>query len=193
MHQLNSLGKTRESFLGEELKDKIVGIIGTGEIGSRVAELLLNFGCKVFAFSRTPRKFLIEKGIIYNSFNEVISKSDIVSIHLPLSSETNQLFNKETIQKMKTGCYLINTARGKIIDNIALSEAITTGHLAGAAVDVYEYEPPLNSDYPLLNIPNIIHTPHIAYATKQSFEKRANIVFENVINFLNGKPQNVCS
>ncbi len=192
MHQTNSKGGSRGNFLGEELKDKTVGIIGTGAIGSRVAELLLNFGCKVLAYSRTEKENLINKGVIYSKFEVVISKSDIISLHLPLTNETNCLFSKEVIFNMKKGSYLINTARGKIVDNLALSEALINGHLSGAAVDIYEYEPPLNSDYPLLNVPNIIHTPHIAFATKQSFDKRADFVFENVVRWLEGQPRNVC-
>lgn len=192
LHPQTSNFGIRGSFLGEELRSKTIGIIGTGAIGTKVSELLLAFGCKVLAFSRTEKTYLIQKGVKYNSFDQVISTCDVISLHIPLSNETNLLFSKEVLLKLKKGSYIVNTARGKIIDNQALADCLISGHIAGAAVDIYEKEPPIPNDYPLFSAPNIIHTPHIAYASKQAIDNRAQIVIENVLKWLDGTPQNVC-
>lgn len=192
LHPQTSNYGIRGTFLGEELYGKTIGIVGTGAIGSRVAELLRAFGCNIIAYSRSQKVELIEKGIKYVSFLDLINSSDIISIHLPLSPETYRLFSEDILKKMKKGSYLINTSRAKIVDNITLADCLKTHHLSGAAVDVYETEPPIPNDYPLFNAPNIIHTPHIAYASKQAIDKRSKIVIENVLKWIDGTPQNVC-
>ena len=116
---------------------------------------------------------------------------DIVSLHVPLNNETRGLIGKEQLAKMKKTACLINTARGPVVDSKALAEALKQGQIAGAAVDVFEMEPPVPEDHVLFDAPNLIATPHVAFASAQAFEKRAVIVCENIKKWLDGAPQNV--
>jgi phosphoglycerate dehydrogenase-like enzyme len=192
LHKNTITSGTRNGFLGTELSDKTVGIVGTGSIGSKVAEILIAFGCKVIAYSRTKKESLEKLGVTYTELNQLLSESDIISLHIPFTSETNLMFNEECFARMKTGSYFINTARGKVIDSQALANALKSGKLSGAAVDIYEYEPPIKQEHPLISCPNIILTPHIAFATHEAIEKRSKIVIENIISWLEGKPKNIC-
>ncbi|MBT3464095.1 hydroxyacid dehydrogenase [archaeon] len=176
---------TREGFLGTELKGKTLGVIGTGAIGLRLIEIAKAFGCKIIAYSRTKKE-----GIYYVGLNELLSKSDIVSLHLPLNKETKHLINQEKLNLMKQESIIINTARGGIIDNDALAKNLSNNLIAGAGLDSVDMEPPLEKNYPLLFSPNTIIVPHIGYATKEAINIRTEIVFENIIRFLNNKIQN---
>ena len=180
--------KDREGFLGSELNNKTFGIIGTGQIGLGVAKIANAFGCKILAYNRSKKAIPYIK---YVSLDELLSKSDIVSIHIPLNKETENLIDDEKLSLMKKTALLINTARGPIINSSNLADALKNGKLAGAAVDVYEKEPPLDADHPLFNAPNIIMLPHIGYATKEAIDLRGDIVIDNVIKWMDGKPQNV--
>ncbi|MDD2412357.1 MAG: NAD(P)-dependent oxidoreductase [Bacteroidales bacterium] len=192
LHYETINGGTRKQFLGTELSGKTVGIVGTGDIGGKVAEILTAFGCKVLAYSRTHKAKLIKIGVKYVDLDLLLNESDIVTIHVPHIPETNLMFNKESFSKMKTASYFINTARGKVVDSYALADALKSGKLSGAAVDVYEYEPPIQKDHPLLSAPNIVLTPHIAFATKEAIEKRSKIVINNILTWLDGNPENIC-
>lgn len=189
-HTLN--GGTRNQFLGTELSGKTVGVVGTGDIGGKVAEILIAFDCKVLAYSRTSKAKLMKIGVEYVDLDFLLNQSDIITLHVPYTSETNLMFNKESFSKMKPASYFINTARGKVVDSQALAEALISGKLSGAAVDVYEYEPPLQENHPLLSAPNIVLTPHIAFATKEAIENRSKIVIHNILTWLDGKPENIC-
>ncbi|MFO7939517.1 MAG: NAD(P)-dependent oxidoreductase [Bacteroidales bacterium] len=181
-------GKTREGFLGTELHGKTYGIIGTGSIGGRVAELAHAFGCKITAYNRSK----IDAAYIhYKSLDEVLKTSDIVSIHLPLTEETRHLIGPRELSLMKPEAILINTARGPLCDYQALAQQLKDKKLGGAAIDVYETEPPLPADHPLFSTPNTFLLPHIGYATNQAIEKRGEIVMENIHSWLKGKPQNL--
>lgn len=180
-------GGSRNNFLGRQLRDKVVGIVGTGAIGSRTALLLQQFGCKVLAWSRTEKTELKEKGIQYVSLEELLSQSDIISLHVPLTEETQNLINKKRLAMCKSSAVLINTARGKVVDIDALAEALEKKHLAGTAIDVFEAEPPLMRNHPLLSAPNCLVVPHIGFATIESFEKRIDIVINNILAYLQGK------
>ena len=125
------------------------------------------------------------------SLDELLSKSDVVSIHLPQSSVTKGLINREKIALMKNSAVLINAARGSIVDNNALAEALKNGKIGGAGIDVFDGEPPLDTSYPLLHAPNTVLTPHIGFATKEAMVRRAHITFDNIIKWLDGNPQNV--
>ena len=116
---------------------------------------------------------------------------DVVSLHVPMNAQTKNFMNRERIARMKPDAVLINTARGGVLDSEALAEALREGRLAGACIDVFETEPPIAPEHPLLNCPNTILTPHIAFASKEALVKRARIVFENIARYLEGKPQNV--
>lgn len=186
-------GKTKNGLLGHELAGKTVGIVGTGAIGMRVARVFGALGCRVIAFSRTARRDAISDGIEYVSLEELLSSSDLVSLHLPCNAETIGLIDAERIGLMKPSAILINTARGPLVDNGALAAALKSGAIAGAGIDVFDMEPPIPSDYPLLSAPNCVFTPHVAFATPEALEKRAVMAFDNVVSWIEGKPVNVVS
>ena len=181
-------GGTKDGLVGFELEGKTFGVIGTGAIGSRVCRIANAFGCRVLAWSRTKKDL---PGVEYVELDTLLVESDIVSLHVPLNDSTRGLINADKIALMKPNAILINTARGPVVDSAALAEALKEGKIAGAAADVFEIEPPLATDHPLLNCPNLIATPHVAFATKEALYKRAIIVFDNVVNYLNGAPQNI--
>lgn len=179
---------TKDGLIGFELEGKKFGIIGTGAIGMRVAHIAEAFGCEVYAYSRTIKE---ETGITYMDLETLLQTCDIVSLHVPLNEETRGLINKEKLDLMKKNAVLINTARGPVVDSEALADALQEGKIAGACIDVFEKEPPISEDHPLLQAPNVVVTPHVAFATKEALVKRADIVFENVKKYLQGHPQNV--
>jgi len=177
----------RSGFLGNEISGKTFGIIGFGEIGVRVAKLAQAFGCKVIAWSRTAKKV---QGVDFVPFDQLLQEADIVSLHIPLTDQTKGLINESKLRLMKSNAVLINTARGPIIDYSALSIALKDGVIAGVAIDVYEHEPPIESNHPILNAPNTILLPHIGFATKEAISSRSEIVLNNIKNWINGSPTN---
>ena len=181
-------GGTKNGLVGFELEGKKFGVVGTGAIGMRVANIAKAFGCEVYGYSRTVNE---GNGIKYVDLNTLLSTCDIVSLHVPLNDSTKGLINEENIKLMKKNAVLINTARGPVIDSKALSDALKNGTIAGAGVDVFEIEPPIPTDHVLFEAPNLIVTPHVAFATKESMVKRAEIVFENINKYMNGNPQNL--
>lgn len=184
--------KTHDDYYnGIELKGKTVGILGTGSIGIEVAKLFLALGCNVIAYNRTEKEELIKYGVSYMSMDDVFRHSDIITVHLPLNNKTRGLVNKSAFKKMKPSSIIINCARGPIIDNDALAEALNNNEIAYAGIDVFDMEPPIPSDYPLLKAKNTLFSPHIAYLTKESMIKRAKIAFDNLISFLDGNPKNI--
>ena len=180
-------GQGRGAFLGRELRGKTVGVVGTGAIGTATIRLLLAFGCKVIAYNRSRHAEVEQLGVEYTDLDTLLQRSDIVTLHVPLNAETKHLISRERLAMMKPTALLINTARGNVVDIPALSEALKNGQLAGAAVDVYEQEPPLPADHPLLGAPNCICVPHIGYASREAFDIRADIVFDHVKQFLSNK------
>lgn len=181
-------GGTRNGFLGGELAGKTFGIVGLGAIGQRVARLAAAYGCKVMAYTRTP-KDLPDVELV--PLETLFSEADIVSLHILATPQTVGMVNMNLLSRMKSTAILINTARGTLVDCLALSQALRDGRIAGAAIDVYEHEPPLESDHPLLKAPNTILLPHIAYATREAIDARTTIVLNNIKAWLMQKPQNV--
>ena len=179
---------TKDGLVGFELEGKKFGIVGAGAIGTRVARIAKAFGCEVYAYSRTKKEL---EGVKFVTLEELLSMCDVVSLHVPLNKETTHLIDKEKLALMKENAVLINTARGSVVDSEALAEALNKGKLAGACVDVFEKEPPVEKTHPLFHAKNILVTPHVAFATKEAMVKRAHIAFENVRAWENGKPQNV--
>lgn len=182
---------TKAGLVGFELKGKTFGIIGSGAIGLRTAELAKAFGCKLIAYSRTERKEAKDMGITYVSLEELMKQSDIVSLHVPATKDTTMLINKDLIAMMKPTAVLINTARGTVVDNEALANALNEGKIAGAGIDVFEVEPPIAKEHPLCGAKNAVLTPHIAFATAESMVIRADMAFENVDLWLSGTPRNI--
>lgn len=181
-------GRTKDGLVGFELEGKKFGIVGTGAIGMNVAKVAQAFGCDVYAYSRTVKE---GTGIKYVSLDELMSECDIISLHVPSNAETKHMINADKIALMKKNAVLINLARGPVLDSQALADALNEDRIAGACIDVFEMEPPIPSDHPLLNCKNTLLTPHVAFATKEAMVKRAYIVFDNVVKFLDGTPQNV--
>lgn len=173
-------GGTRNNFLGKELRGKRVGIVGTGAIGIQTAKLLQAFGCDVVAWSRTQKADVQAMGIAYLPLEELMSTSDIISLHVPLTADTHHLISKEMLALCKPTAILINTARGNVVDIDALACLLKEGKLAGAGIDVFEKEPPLALDHPLFDAPNCIVVPHVGYATREAFDDRIDIILNNL-------------
>lgn len=182
-------GKTKENIIGNEIKGKTVGIIGLGKIGMRSAELFHAFGAEILANKKHPCK--VPEWITLTSQEEVLQKSDIVVLHCPLNEETRGMINAEKLAMMKPNAILVNMARGPVVNTADLSDALKKGVIAGAVSDVFDGEPPLVKDNPLLSAPNCILTPHIGFATKEAMEIRAEIVFANLQAWIDGKQENV--
>lgn len=168
-----------------ELAGKTMGIIGLGRIGTAVAKLAQAFGMRVIAHSRTPKE-----GIDCVDLDTLLAQSDVVSLHCPQFPETERIIRKETLNKMKNGAILLNTSRGGLLDEADVAEALRSGKLQAAAVDVVSREPILGSN-PLLHAPNCIITPHMAWAPTESRLRLMDCVVENLHCFLSGAPQNV--
>ncbi|MGN0033603.1 MAG: NAD(P)-dependent oxidoreductase [Candidatus Limimorpha sp.] len=178
---------------GLELKGKTLGILGLGAIGRRTAELAKAFGCEVIAWNRTPTE---AEGVRMVDKETLLKTSDIVSIHIALSEETRHLITAEELYLMKRNAVIINTSRGGIINSGDLAKALADGIIAGAALDVYDGEPPLfcnlppiNEDNPLLNAPNTLLLPHIGFGTAEAQTLRLKITIENIQKFINNNQQ----
>lgn len=184
-----SLG-TKDGLRAEELAGKTVGIIGLGKIGMRSAELFRAFGCRILAASRTVHPSVPDY-VDQVSKETLLKDSDIVLLHCPLNASTRGLIGKEELGQMKRSAFLINLARGPVVRSEELAEALHAGTIAGAALDVFDREPPLDLSDPLLHAPNTILTPHLGFATRESMLLRAAIVFDNLRAFLDGRPVNV--
>ncbi len=173
------------------LSGKTVGIVGCGAIGRRTAALCKAFGCTVLGFNRSAvTDSAIDEQV---SLEELMQRSDIVSLHTPLTPQTRGMINARFLGMMKPTAYLINTARGGVVDQDALAAALHKGQIAGAALDVFYEEPPLPANHPLLHTPNTIVTPHLAFSAVESMEARCGIVFDNLYAWLAGEQRNrVC-
>lgn len=185
-------GGTNAGIGGREISGRTVGIIGLGRIGLRTAKLFLAFGAKVVAYNRSQSEEALQAGIEYKTLEEVLKESDIISLNLPLNAETKGFIGKEQIKLMKKDAVFINCARGPIVDNVALAEALNQEELGFACVDVFDMEPPIPGDYPLLHAKNTLLTPHQAFISEESMKRRAEIVFQNVYAYLEKQPENVC-
>ena len=190
-HDRTKEGKTKDGLVGNELKGKTIGIVGTGAIGNRVAEIAKVFGCKLIGYSRTEHADSKAIGIEYRPLDELMQTADIITLHTPLTPETKLLINKERIGMMKPNAILVNVARGGVVDSEALAEALNEGKIAGAGIDVFEVEPPIATDHPLLHSKNTVLTPHVAFATKESMVRRCGMVIDNITAWLDGTPINV--
>jgi D-lactate dehydrogenase len=206
-YQVTSKGKfSYEGLMGFDLKNKTLGILGTGKIGQNVIKIAKGFNMYVIAFDPYPN-LLLEKSLDfkYVSYDELMTQSDIVSIHVPLNSHTYHLINRDSIQKMKTGAMIINTARGPIVDTNALLEALNNGKLGGAGLDVLEGEmlmkeekaivssnsniardqmATLLQDYALMRMHNVIVTPHLAFYSREAVTRILDSTLENIYDYI---------
>jgi len=179
-------------FLGDELAGKTLGIVGMGRIGRSLAEKCRAFGMSVIYYNRRPldKKTEARLAAARCSFEELLTRADIISIHTPLTDETRHLFNRSAFEKIKQGAFLINTARGEIIDEAALAKALLSGRLKGAGLDVYEFEPAVTET--LMGLDNVVLLPHIGSATVETRSGMAVMAAKNVIAALEGNvPENL--
>ena len=178
-------GKDKTGLVGWEIKGKTVGIIGLGKIGTRTAELFHAFGATVLAQSRTHHDSIAEY-IEQVTQEELLRRSDIVVLHCPLNDSTRGMINAEKLAMMKPTALLVNVARGPVVVEKDLAVALENGVIAGAAIDVFDKEPPLDTASPILHVPNCLVTPQVAFATQQSMSLRAEIVFDNLAKWMEG-------
>ena len=183
-------GGTKDGLVGWEIKGKTVGIVGLGKIGTRSAELFHAFGAKILAHSRSIHAdapdYVEQVGL-----EALLRRADLVALHCPLNDSTRGLIGAAELAMMKPGALLINAARGPVVDEVALAEALRRGSIGGACLDVFATEPPLDPAAPLLNAPHTLVTPHVAFATQESMSLRAEIVFDNLRAWMDGQQQNV--
>lgn len=173
-----------------ELAGKTMGVIGFGRIGQKTANIAMALGMNVLAHDEYPNKDLESDKCRYASLDELLENSDVISLHCPLFPSTEGIINKNTIAKMKPGVKIINTSRGPLIVEEDLRDALNSGKVSGAAVDVVSTEP-IKMDNPLLAAKNIIITPHIAWAPKESRQRLMDIAVDNLQAYISGNPQNV--
>jgi D-3-phosphoglycerate dehydrogenase len=179
-------------FGGSELAGKTLGIIGTGAIGCRVAEIAKAFKMQILGYDKYPNlKRAEEIGMKYVDLYTLLKESDFITLHVTLTSETEGLIAKKEIEAMKKGAVIINTSQGKVIDEKALIDALKSGKLSYAGLDVFEEEPPAKDD-PLFKLDNTILTPHIGFHTVEAAKRCTDICIDNVVKFLGGHSQNVC-
>lgn len=170
-------GGRAADFLGNEIAGRTVGIIGTGRIGKRVAQLFAALGANLIGTNRSEHDDVKAIGLQYVPLDELLHRADIITVHLPSTPETKDFLAAREFAQMKPSAILINCARGPIVNSADLAKALSDGLLAGAAVDVFNQEPPLTDAESLLHAPNTLLTPHIGYFTREAMIKRAKIVF----------------
>ena len=175
---------TKKQLMGWQLEGKTLGMLGLGNIGKRVAKIAKAFGMKILITKRTPPdpEFLSELAGEYVPLRELLMRSDVVTIHVPLTHQTRHMIGSEELNLMKEGAYILNTARGSVVDEKALVDALRSGKLAGAALDVYAVEPPHNLD--LVTLRNVVCTPHIGGQTEESQRSTATIIADKIIAHL---------
>ncbi|NWG09594.1 MAG: D-2-hydroxyacid dehydrogenase [Nitrososphaerales archaeon] len=174
----------KDELMGSELKGRTLGVVGMGRIGTRVAKMAKTFGMKVLVSDiiELDKGLLEDLGAKEVPLDDLLSSSDFVTLHVTLTDETHHMINEQILGKMKKGAYIINTSRGTVIDERALTKALKNGWIKGAALDVFEVEPPGPSE--LVELPNVIATPHIGAQTKESQELAAMLLVDKIAGAL---------
>lgn len=184
-----------EKLIGFDLHGKTIGVIGTGKIGAIFCKIMQGFGCHVIAFDPYPNADLIAKNVEYKSLDDLLSASDIISLHCPLTTQTHHIINEEALQKMKKGVMLVNTSRGALVDTKAVIAALKSKHLGNLAIDVYEQEEALffqdlsgeileDEDISrLLTFPNVLITAHQSFFTNEALSQIATTTLQNITDF----------
>lgn len=170
---------------GFDIRDKVIGIVGLGNIGRRTAEMAVALGMKVIAYNRSPKN---TEGVRMVSLEELLTTSDIISLNIALVPETENFIDTPKLEQMKEGVVIINTARGRIVSSNDLAEAQQEGKVAGAALDVVY---PKTRDNPLFRLDNVILTPHLGYNSNESNQNMGNIITDNLVEFAKGSPKNL--
>lgn len=176
----------KKELMGSQLSGKYLGIVGVGNIGRNIGRMAKALRMNLIGYDPYPisKEFINETGMIVTDLNTLLESSDFVTCHVPSTLETKHMFNAERLAKMKPTAFLVNTSRGEIIDENALYEALNSGKLAGAALDVFEVEPPTNKQ--LISLPNVVCTPHIGAQTKEAQELASTVIAEKIIQILRG-------
>lgn len=178
----------RDNFLCPDLQDKTIGLVGLGKIGRGMAKRARSFSMRVLGCARPASPEQVrELGVELMDLPSLLRQSDIVSLHTPLTPQTHHLIGRAQLAQMKKGSYLVNTSRGSVVDERALTEMLRSGHLAGAALDVYESEPP-DPKNPLFKMDNVVLTPHIGGDTTDTMVKAIQVAVTNILEWLRGNP-----
>lgn len=176
----------KKELMGIELKGKYLGIIGVGNIGRNVGRLAKGLRMNLLGYDIVPisQEYVKEVGMITTDLNTLLASSDFITCHIPITEETNHLINSNKLALMKSSAFIINTSRGEVVDEEALLLALTKGKIAGAALDVFEIEPPTNTK--LVELPNVICTPHVAAQTKEAQELASLVIAEKIVQIIRG-------
>jgi len=177
----------RRGTLGKEIQGKVLGVVGTGAIGKSVINLGKAYGCRILGYN-VPEESI--PGVENVEFDRLLKQSDIVTLHVPLNERTEHMIDATSFKMMKKSAILVNASRGPVVDTDALADALEQKQIAGACIDVFDMGPPLPKGHKLLSAPNTLLTPHIGYATEEAMRKRADIVFENIMAYLENRIQN---
>ena len=184
-NKTNIFDGQKNNLMGETIQGKKFGVIGTGNIGIKLIKILKAFDCEILAYSRTQKDEVKELGVSYVDLDTLLKESDIISLHIPNNKETKHFLGKEELDKIKENAILINCARGPVVDNDYLAELLNEDKVR-AGIDVFDMEPPLPEDYPLRNAKNTVLTNHVGFYTKEAMKNRAEIVFNNIYEYLDG-------
>lgn len=178
-------------YIGNQLMGKTMGVVGTGSIGERVIQIAHGFNMNILSVTGHPSEEKARKlGVRFVDMDTLLAESDIVTLHVPLTPSTEKMIGAGELARMKKSAILINTSRGKVIDETALVEALKKKEIRGAGLDVFEKEP-LPADHPLTELENVVLTPHIAFLSEESLEECTYVCVENVEKFIAGRPQNI--
>jgi D-3-phosphoglycerate dehydrogenase len=180
-----------KDYVGNQLMGKTIGVLGTGDIGTRVIQIAHGFNMNILSVTRHPNPSKETRlGIRFVDLDTLLRESDIVTLHVPLNPETEKMIGESELNKMKSSAILINTARGKVVDEEALVKALKERKIRAAGLDVFEKEP-LPMDSPLMQLDNVMLTPHVAFLSEESLEECTYICIENVEMFVKGEVQNI--
>jgi len=182
-------GSWRTGIRGVELDGKTVGIVGTGRIGTAVAKRLAPFGCRILGTARRPSRLFAEAGGTHVALEDLLRESDVVTLHVPLGEGTRHLMGERELTLMRPGAFLVNTARGPVVETQALVRALESGRLGGAAIDVYDAEP-VPAGALILSAPRTLLLPHVGFATAEALERKMVDTIENIRAFLGGERRN---
>lgn len=178
-----------QGFQGMELAGKVLGVVGVGDVGREVARLGAYLGMEVLGHARTATaERATQLGVEFLPLHELLHRSDVVSLHVPLTADTHHLLGREELATMRRGAFLVNTARAGVVDQAALVDALRTGRLDGAALDDHDHPAPAHAA-----LPNVVLTPHIGFCTAEALVRKGDVCVGNVASFLAGTPQNVVS
>ncbi len=184
-------GCDRQGFLGSEIAGKTVGIVGFGRIGQRMAQIMSFLGARVLVCSRSS--LAADYGFTMVPLEQLLHESHIVSLHLPLNNQTRHMISEKEFMLMRSDAVLVNTSRGQVVNEVDLVRALDSRQIAGAAIDVFQSEPPLPLNHPLLKAPNCFLLPHTAYATHEAIDRRLDIVLKNIVSWRQNNPLNIVS